>query len=387
MIDLFRKYLDNRVSLAELQELMDYYSKPEHRAKLTELINVEFTEVESPEQAELARRLLAGLDNRVLQRVKALAEAEEDRRVRQRSMTGYLRVAAATAMALTIGAALYFYGSQDNKEVMSDQQVVDIRPGGNRAILTVAGGEQIKLDSTEAGIAIRDGEVRYEEGRLVTKVNSKEVVQYITLSTPRGGQYRVELPDGSMVWLNAASSLRYPSRFMEANREVVLLGEAYFEVVPNQSKPFIVTSAGQSVQVLGTKFNINAYLDEGSVATTLVEGSVRVLGTDGTATATLTPGQQASLADGVINVRPVDIDYYTGWMTGRFIVNRERLSVVLRQIERWYDVEFVNDTIKEDVQLWGALSRNVMLSELLKALETNTGVKFKQEGRRVIMSQ
>jgi len=387
MVDLFRKYLNNKVSLSELQELMDHYSKPEHRAELTELINLEFTEVESPEQGELVRRLVAELDNRVLQRVKALALAEETRRVKQKSMKSYMRVAAAIAMALTIGATLYFYGSQRSKEVISDQQAIDIQPGGNRAILTVAGGGQIKLDSTEAGISIQDGEVRYEEGRLVTKVSSKEAVQYITLSTPRGGQYRVKLPDGSTVWLNAASSLRYPTRFMGANREIALTGEAYFEVVPDKSKPFIVTSVGQRVQVLGTKFNINAYLDEGSVATTLVEGSVRVFGEDGVATAILTPGQQASLAGGVIDVRQVDIDYYTGWMMGRLIVNRERLSVVLRQIERWYDVEFVNDAIKEDIQLWGTLSRNVMLSELLKALEVNTGYTFKREGRRIIMSQ
>src|SRR5690606_12128157 len=255
------------------------------------------------------------------------------------------------------------------------------------AMLTLASGETINLDSTEAGISIYDGEVRYEKGRLITDVIVEEAVQEVKLSTPRGGQYRVKLPDGSTVWLNAASSLRYLTHFVGHNREVVLEGEAYFEVASDRSKPFVVTSAGQKVLVLGTKFNVSAYSDEGSVTTTLVEGSVRVLGANGTATAILTPGQQASLEDGVINVRQVDIAYYTGWMAGQLILNRERLSVVLRQIERWYDVEFVNDAITEDIQLWGSLSRKVMLSELLNALEMNTGYTFKQEGRTIIMSQ
>lgn len=385
MIDLFRKYLDNRISRTELQELLHHFGKPGNRAELTELIKVEFAEGESPEQAELVKRLLASLDDRVLQRVRALAEEVEWRNHRRERMRSFIRYAAVLALALVTGVVLYLFRSGGHGPLAYEEQLADIRPGGNRAVMIFEDGKRIELDSSQSAVRIQDDEVRYDSGQLVAGVRVDGVAQYVTLMTPRGGQYQVTLPDGSKVWLNAASSLTYPTQFIDNHREVKLTGEAYFEIVGNKSKPFIVTNDGQRIHVLGTKFNVSAYPDEGSIATTLVEGSVRVSGTEGGSTATLKPGQQAVFEDDAINIRQVDIDYYTGWMMGRFIVNREKLSVALRQIERWYDVEFINETIKEDVKLWGTLSRNVMLSELLKTLEMSTGYIFEQDGRKVNM--
>src|SRR5690606_6944185 len=153
MKNLFSKYINNKISLSELRELMDYFSKPEHRSELTELINLELAANDSTEQSELVRRLVANLDDHVLSRVKALAEAEEVRGFRRRARRRYIRVAAAIAMLMTIGATLYFYGRENYEAVLPDQ-LVDIRPGGNRAMLTLASGETINLDSTEAGISI-----------------------------------------------------------------------------------------------------------------------------------------------------------------------------------------------------------------------------------------
>ncbi|GGC41118.1 hypothetical protein GCM10011386_36440 [Parapedobacter defluvii] len=390
MVDLFRKYLQNNISRTELQELMDYVGQPDNRAEMIALIRSALTDDHiSPDQAEQLHQLLDGLDSHVLNRVKAMAEGAERKVWIKRRRVAYLRVAAVLAVALSVGAAFYLYRHETADNTVQIPQLADIQPGGNRAILVVEGGETIVLDSTQLGVKVEPGVIRYEGGALVTQVSEGEAgIQYATLTTSRGGQYQVTLPDGSNVWLNAASSLRYPVRFTGDTREVELEGEGYFEVAANKHQPFIVKSKQQAVEVLGTKFNINVYENEGAPATTLLEGAVRLVqASDRNNRRELQPGQQAVIRDGRIQVKPVNVSYYTSWKDGKFTFDRIGLSVVLRQIERWYDVEFEYDKAIPEVPLWGTLSRNVLLSELLQALEINTGYQFKREGRKVIMSQ
>lgn len=389
--DLFQKYLDDRISRAELDELMRYVGRPENREQLRSWVNTAIANGESPLQADQLKHLLEGLDNRVLERVKGLIQAEDQaskKRVRQL----YAPLVAAMVLLLTIGTGVYlnWFNGDAKSKTSSRPSIADIEPGGNRAILTMEGHSAITLDSGQVGVKVKDGELRYEGGKLIAKVKAAtaEAVQYAILATPRGGQYQLTLSDGTHVWLNAASSLKYPTHFTGNIREVELIGEGYFDVAKDSKRPFVVKSNGQQIRVLGTQFNVNTYPNEEEVTTTLVEGMVDVFDVRSKTSYRLKPGEQAIRRRSIVDVDQVNVSYYTSWKEGRFTFNRAKLPVILRQIERWYDVEFVyKSTDVVDVQLWGALSREVMLSKLLEVLTLNTGIKFKQEGRKVVMSQ
>ncbi|MGO1521833.1 MAG: FecR domain-containing protein [Sphingobacterium sp.] len=296
--------------------------------------------------------------------------------------------------AMLIGAFLlawYFAPTPAETVIETVEQVpVDTKPGGHRATLKLTDGRRISLDETRQGIIIGPNGVTYNDGDPLANIHKEatrlQEIDRLELHTPHGGMYQITLPDGSQVWLNAGSTLKYPSRFSADQREVELEGEGYFVVTRDLNRPFTVRSGEHRVRVLGTAFNINAYPDQSELITTLVEGSVDVID-PASASHILRPGQQAIFDGEQIKVAQVDVSYYTSWKDGRFTFNREELSEVLKQIERWYDVEFVSKINIEDVQLWGTLSRDVMLSELLKVLELNTELKFKQEGRRVIVDR
>ncbi len=388
MLDLFQKYLDNRISQQELAELMAYLGRPENRDQLDEWVADVLSESNHYSRSYQCQSLLNGLDDRVLGKVKDLI-ATEHQMSEKRIKWWHHPLVAALAVALTVGIGFYLYQHDAQKAALEKASIADIGPGGNRAILTLEGGSPVELDSSQVGVETQGGEVRYEGGALVTKATSgaTESVPYATLATPKGGQYRITLPDGTKVYLNAASSLKYPTQFVGDSREVVLIGEAYFEVAQDKQKPFVVNTKGQQVRVLGTQFNVNAYPDEQEVTTTLVKGSVEIFNMHTNRSNVLKPGEQALLRENNMTVAPVDVAYYTGWKEGRFTFNRTGLAVILRQIERWYDIEFDYHTPLADEPLWGTLSRDVMLSQLLEALELNTGYTFKREGRRVTVSQ
>ncbi|WP_257670357.1 FecR family protein [Parapedobacter tibetensis] len=293
--------------------------------------------------------------------------------------------AAAVLVVATISIWL-FMGRQAIDQQTEAVHVQDIQPGGNRATLTLADGSQIALSEMQTGIVVREG-VTYLDGSTVS-ARRHQRMDTLSLATPKGGTYQITLPDGTGVWLNAASSLRYPTKFTGNVREVELVGEGYFEVAADEQRPFVVKSAGQIVEVLGTKFNINAYENEEATATTVVHGAVRVTDTSNPDDRrVLKPSEQAVTGNGHIDVKAVDVSYYIGWKDGKFTFDRVALSTVLRQIERWYDVSFEHPQNIPDIPMWGTLSREVMLSELLDVLELNTGYEFKREGRRVMMSQ
>jgi ferric-dicitrate binding protein FerR (iron transport regulator) len=317
---------------------------------------------------------------------------------RHKTFVLWKRVAAAAAVLLVTVGGLYFYTQKQNNGVQSLQSdATAIQAGGNRATLTLANGKVIALDDAANGkIAEQEGITitKTKDGQVVYTINdaiagdAKEIIN--TISTPMGGQYRVHLPDGSSVWLNAGSSLRYPVRFLGAERKVTLTGEAYFEVEKNISKvkniPFIVLTDKQEVTVLGTHFNINAYTDEPIIKTTLIEGAVKVnrVGAPGDAVL-LKPGQQSSMAAGKLSVSFVNTEEAIAWKNGVFLFNDADLKTVMRSIARWYDVEVLYEGELPNKEFSGDIYRNLNLNQVLDVLSFYK-VHFRVEGRKIIVT-
>lgn len=297
-----------------------------------------------------------------------------------------IRVAAAAVLLVTLSIGLFFY-----KKSTSPAEQAEILPGGNKALLTLGNGEKISLtDAADGNIADQANVsiTKTADGQLIYTIhesgNKTLVTSYNTVETPKGGQFHIVLPDGTKVWLNAASSLRFPTYFAGKERRVELTGEGYFEVSRNKECPFFVKTDNQEIEVLGTQFNINSYRDEGATKTTLVEGSVKVK--SAFAIHTLKPGQQSLLKENSLEVTDVDTEVATAWKNGQFMFNDEHLEAIMRQISRWYDVDISFAQKPSETKLfWGTISRFENVSQVLEILEMTKSVKFKIEGRRIIV--
>ncbi|MNX85526.1 fec operon regulator FecR [compost metagenome] len=220
--------------------------------------------------------------------------------------------------------------------------------------------------------------------QLTDKPNPSGKTSYNTIETPKGGQYQLILPDGSKVWLNAASSLTFPTSFVSLKtRKVELIGEAYFEIAKNKTSPFIVKSAKQEVKVLGTHFNINSYADEQSTTTTLLEGSVNIVSLNKAENIILKPGQQSTLNNNKINVTEINTEEAIAWKNGLFIFNDENIKSIMKKIARWYNVEITFKGNLDHVSFVGNYARNKDLESLLENIELTEKVHFKIEGRRI----
>lgn len=308
--------------------------------------------------------------------------------------------AAAAAILLIIFGLTFAFLHQIRPSLetkLAAQKSLDVLPGTDKAVLTLADGSKIVLDEhTAANISDQDGLKisRTKEGQLVYTVldqgnlQLKSKTSYNTIQTPKGGQYQVILPDGTKVWLNAASSLKYPEVFNGNERNVELTGEAYFEVAKNKAQPFHVKNLHQDVEVLGTHFNINSYLDNNTIKTTLLEGRVRV--SNGQSVKILKPGEQAIAevsGDGIIRLASgVDPDDETAWKNGLFQFNNADLKSILKQLERWYDVHIDYNTIPNK-KYNGMVPRKAKLSEVLKMLEKTGNIRFEiAEGKKLTVS-
>jgi transmembrane sensor len=314
----------------------------------------------------------------------------------------WIGVAAASVIILLLAGVFYLTKTEatQNRLVKNERAASslknDILPGGNKALLTLADGSTIILDSAQNGTLSNQGNIKIiklDDGQLAydkSAVSGSTEVLYNTISTPKGGQYQLTLSDGSKVWLNAASSLRFPATFSGNERKVELTGEGYFEVAHNPSKPFIVTKNNVEIKVLGTHFNVNAYDDEDVIKTTLLEGSVKV--TKGNKSTLITPGEQAIVSNSStttfsINVKKdVDLDEAVAWKNGKFIFQDADIKSIMRQLEHWYDVSVIYDD-KEvtNEEFVGSISRNVNISQILQMLEKTGAVKFEITGRTVIV--
>lgn len=296
---------------------------------------------------------------------------------------------AAASVILLLGAGAYFWINQANK----DRQVAiqpgqnDALPGKNGAILTLDDGRKVVLDSLGNGtIAMQNGaQVNLKNGQLTYDPTGEMsgALAYNTMSTPRGRQFKVALPDGTIVWLNAASSITYPTVFTGKERNVKVTGEVYFEVAKDAQKPFTVdVNNAATVQVLGTHFNVNSYADETAIRTTLLEGKVKVI--KGTAIQTLQPGQQAAISDQIKVINQVNTDLVMAWKNGVFNLHQLSLAELMRQLSRWYDVEVVYTSRVPDVELYGEMGRDLNLSQVLQSLQ-EMDVKCRLEGRKLIV--
>ncbi|GGC33313.1 hypothetical protein GCM10011386_26760 [Parapedobacter defluvii] len=304
-------------------------------------------------------------------------------KVRRLSRTP-IRITAAAAVIIALSVGFYFFGI--------DRQTADIAPGGNRATLTLADGHTIELSEEKTGIVIGDL-LTYDDGTALDEADAGQrtsnVSNLLTISTPKGGQYQITLPDGTKVWLNAASSLRYPIAFTGNERNVELTGEGYFEVAHNKAAPFRVHTEGQDVEVLGTHFNINSYADEPAVRTTLLEGSVRVHPAPdypAAKPALLLPGQQSVLSTAGLQLQEVDTDEAIDWKNGEFVCHNEPLESIMRKLARWYnvDVEY-RDTISGSELFSGTISRYDDVSTMLRMLEQAGDIRFEIRDRTILV--
>lgn len=256
----------------------------------------------------------------------------------------------------------------------------DVMPGTNRATLSFDESDEIELSGTQEGLVNDGSAIVYKDG---TKLKTVEKVQIATLRTPAAGQYQVTLPDGTKAWLNALSSVRYPTAFTGKERKITITGEVYLEVTHDGQRPFIVETEHQYIRVMGTSFNINAYGDNGQTQTTLVEGAVQISHAKSGGAVDLVPGQQAVVdSREVVDIKTVDIEEVSSWKDGLYMVNDEPLEQYARKIERWYNVE-VDMKPYGNKHLSAIIPRDAKLSEVLQAIELQTGVQFTIEGRRV----
>jgi transmembrane sensor len=317
----------------------------------------------------------------------------------QRKATQYRWLQVAAVLLAVLFAGVFFIQRKKNQEtgtVKLTNKVQPILPGGNKAYLTLANGSRIVLDDAKNGkLASTPGITvsKAGNGMLVyhfTSANRNTATnttpEFNTITTPRGGQYQVVLEDGTRVWLNAASSIRFPQAFTGLTREVELSGEAYFEVAKNKAKPFIVQANGTKVQVFGTHFNINAYTDNDDVTTTLLEGSVRM--SSGSSAVMLAPGQQGDAAKNgaAIKVGRADIQQAMAWKNGLFIFHDQNITEVMKQVGRWYDVdvEYRDNEVKNN-EFGGTISKYKSINELLDVMVLTRSIHYKLEGRRVII--
>lgn len=307
---------------------------------------------------------------------------------------------AAAGILLIAGAAFFWknFAPVKNQQALTQQMaplsLEAIEPGKEGAILTLADGTQVVLDSTGNGIISSQGnaQIRLQDNKLVYQadgnITGDQPVAYNSMTTPKGRQFQLVLPDGSKVWLNAASNIRYPVIFDRTERIVEINGEAYFEVASDKSWPFIVRTSEQQVQALGTSFNVNAYENEPAQATTLVEGSVMVKSHRAAVKSTqLKPGQQARQLKNSEQITVIDnqSEAATAWKNGYFNLENIPFEQVMKQLERWYDIEVSYENGVPDIQFVGGLSRQMKLDALIRTLQLSE-VHFKMEaGRRLLV--
>lgn len=399
---LFDQFAKRQATPSEREEFFAQVNSGEHDAHLQHLMGDTYDEdslVDLPDD-QISDWYLPGADKRIVAAVfSSRPKAAVDKVTYFKRL--WPRMAAVAAIFLVVGGAFYFYTARQNNNLLDAFAYGnDVAPGRNSATLTLGNGRKIVLSTVTQGELAKDAGVRITknaEGQIsyeikeTTSANGRDdkggIVETNTLSTANGETYQIRFPDGTAVWLNAASSITYPLSFnTRKGRQVQLNGEAYFEVAKDKAHPFIVQSAGQEVEVLGTHFNINSYADEGSVRTTLLEGAVKVSNLKSKASNFLKPNQQAILTGAKpIEVRDLDAQTSISWKKGEFTFDREEISSIMRKVARWYNVQIVYKDNLNGVKLTGSVSRFENISKLLKILENTEEVNFKIDGNKVIV--
>jgi hypothetical protein len=387
---LFECYLRQNCSENEEAELMNLLADPENKIQFQKLIHevIEKTGTE----AQMPDHVAASIFRNIID-----TDIQSEITVKSTKVytVNWIKVAAAACIILFISSFVYWLFLRPSKDqliattIAPNAKQTAIKPGGNHAILTMADGQTIVLDSAENGNILSGNSKIKKQGALLvydgTKAsNQGSLISYNTLSTPRGGQYQLVLPDGSKVWLNASSSIHFPTAFAGHERNVELTGEAYFEIAKNKQKPFHVNVNGMQVEVLGTHFNVNAYGDEGAIKTSLLEGSVKIK--KGNISGLLKPGQQGVLKKNStdLEIKNADMNEAIAWKNGLFEFDGADIKSIMREIGRWYDVDVVYAGKVPDRRFEGKISRDAQLSDVLKILALSN-VKFSVEGKKIIV--
>ncbi|SEW54089.1 FecR family protein [Chitinophaga arvensicola] len=367
--DLIHRYLKGQASPEEAGALHDWYN------------SFDDSEVELPLEPGEDRRQL---EQRLLNRLRPVMQPARVRR------TPWWRYAAAAALLILVTVSgiigwQHRYPSPGKKIIATHTPAKDKAPANQKAMLTLADGSTITLDDAANGALGKQGGakiIKKEKGQLAYQAdNTAGEVVYNTLTVPRGGQYQLVLPDGTKVWLNSATSLRYPTAFRGTERKVILQGQAFFDIATNAKQPFKVQANEMEVLALGTRFDMMAYADEPTINATLIDGKIKVQDK------ILRPGQQAVLALSrhQLTVRDADVNKIMAWKNGLFVFNNTDLPTILREVARWYDVEIVYQAAPGKELYGGGISRNLNLSAVLDVLEKNGINHFKTEGNKIVV--
>lgn len=386
---LLNKYLQGQITLKDRLELNRLISDPASKEELFSFIGEQYS-IEHVLPGSLSQEEYDAVFARILaEEIPATEERKTSFRI------AYLRKWWAAASVLVIAVvALYLWlkapGGAQPVDVAVQPE--NIQPGKEGALLTLSDGSKVSLDTVRNGvIAMQDGvTARVVDG--VLRYNGKSTgMVFNTMTTPRGRQFHLTLPDGTGVWLNAASSIRYPVAFDARERKVEVTGEVYFEVMKNKQHPFIVNVNNRmEVEVLGTDFNINAYDNEEAIAATLLSGSIKVIRSAAPDQLVLKPGQQALMnntgtAQKEIKLVPdADLEKVTAWRKGLFNFRDIPFDEAMRQLQRWYDFEVVYENGVPEIELMGEMTKGVSLNGLLLGL-SKLGLNYKLEGRKLII--
>ena len=363
---LLQRHLETTITKEEQQELLRISNDPEQEAYFRELLEETWQDLEASRPHTLQHRPLI------------------------RKIWFRATVAAAAIFVLLLGGYWWLTRPGTDKTVTPVVRTLqDVQPGREGAILTLADGKQIVLDSLQNGVIAHEKGIPTElrNGQLVyggVAQSAVTEIPYHTMTTPKGRQFQLRLPDGSQVWLNAASSIKYPVVFTGNERKVIITGEAWFDVAKDASKPFRVITARQEIEVTGTQFNVNAYDNELSDKTTLIEGSVKVTGLSTAENQLLMPGQQAVVEQNAILVKQVDIAPVIAWKNGLFHFVKADIPTVMRQLERWYDVKVRYEGKIPSREFEGKLQRDFNLAEMMTSLE-KLDVHCRLEGEKTLV--
>lgn len=384
---LFNSYYDKTASIKEKAEFLHMVSRPEYDEHLRLLLTQAWQETKATHQIitdEQADHMLSSILQNSPAKQPSLSVVKRSSRYK------ISRISTAAAAVVLLASGSYFWFKTRPSDLKTTQASVKVKDTGNRnkAVLTLFDGSKITLDNTRRGALLKQGHTTVIQQNTSTLAynpgqNVNQSVIYNTLSTPKGGQYQLILPDGTKVWLNSASSIRFPTQFEGKERNVSLRGEAYFEVAKNANKPFKIAVNKTEIQVLGTHFNVMAYEDETSVNTTLLEGSVKVYA--GACSKTLLPGQESRVSkNGQIKIVEADTEDVIAWKNGWFSLNQDDIQKVMRQISRRYNIDVVYEGKIPAGHFSGAVKQDNDISKVLNILQAG-GIHFKNTGKKIIV--
>lgn len=389
-IQLLQGFQKRQLSEAELHAFLNAVEDPQFESLLGDKLYAELVQIKAMELTQDPRA------DKIWETISAGINSPETVTVDERSIPTPARVhllgrpwmkyAAAIVLVIGLGTFGWLYQQRTSGK---QSAIADVAPGRDGAILTLEDGTRLVLDSLGNGVLAdqKGAEVLLNDGSLLYNSTHASAVSFNTMSTPKGRQFKIQLPDGSKAWLNAASSITYPTAFIGDDRTVSITGEVYFEVTKDKNHPFKVKASDDvTVQVLGTSFDVKAYAGDASINTILLEGSVRLITLQ--KTQMLSPGQQTVVQENgnIELIKNADISKIMAWKNGLFNFQDESFEEVMKQLERWYDIEvkYVGDPPRK--KFFGELGRDLTLSQVMDALQ-EIGIKFHIEGRTLVITQ